>query len=105
MPEPYWPKRKNSYTLRDAVKHSPYAKLRCRYCKIERWYLVEELIVAFGNIECDDVPYARNWRCMKCDQVGMIDMDVHNPSAEALQSIRLRRIDRVEYVRRVIWKD
>lgn len=105
MPEPYWPKRKNSYTLADAAKSSRYAKLRCRYCKAERYYLIEDLKVAFGNIECDDVTRAQRWRCTRCNQRDMLDFSIEHPSAADLQKIVLRRIDRVEYVRRVIWRD
>jgi len=105
MPEPYWPKKKGSYTLADAANVSRYAKLRCRFCKTERYYLVEELKVAFGNVECDDVPYRNNWRCTSCGNRNMIDLTIVNPSAADLQKIKLRRIDRILYIRRVIWRD
>ncbi len=64
--------------------------LRCRFCKTERYYLIEELRVAFGNIECDDVPYRNNWRCTKCGQRNMIDLTIVDPSAAELQKIKLR---------------
>ena len=105
MPEPYWPKRKGSYRLSDAAKNHQYARMRCRYCKAARYYLVLELKAAFGNIECDDVVYQNDWRCMGCGEANMIELDLAAPSAAELQSAVIRRIDRIAYVRRVTWKD
>lgn len=105
MPEPYWPKRKNSYTLSDAAKNGRYAKLRCRFCKTERFYLIDELRIAFGDIECDDVTYQGRWRCTTCNELDMIDFSIVSPSAAELQKIKLRRIARIEYIRRVLWRD
>ncbi|MCV0395902.1 MAG: hypothetical protein K5872_06555 [Rhizobiaceae bacterium] len=105
MPEPYWPKRKGSYRLSNAAKNSRYARLRCRYCKTYRYYLIEELKAVFGDIECDDVVYQNDWRCSGCGEKNMIEFDTCNPSATELQASVVRRIDRVVYVRKVIWKD
>ncbi len=105
MPEPYWPKRKNSYTLRDAAKNGRYARLRCRYCKMEKYFLIEELIIAFGNIECDDVTYSSKWRCSSCKGLHTIELKIEDPPAAKMQEIRVRRISRIEYIRRVIWKE
>lgn len=105
MPEPYWPKKKGSYTLADAARNSSHARLRCRYCKTERWYLVEELVEAFGSIECDDLVYGRRWRCRKCGMEDTIEMSLENPPAAKLQEIRLRRLDGIVNIRRVLWRD
>lgn len=106
MPEPYWPKKKGSYTLEDAARNSTHARLRCRYCKTERYYLVEELAKVFGaSIECDDVTLRHKWRCRKCGLDGTIEMNLENPPAAKLQVMKLRRLDRIEYVRRVHWRD
>jgi len=76
MPEPYWPKKKGSYRLSDAAKNNQYAKLRCRYCKAERYFLVTELRTAFGDIEWDDVVHQNNWRCTGCGQTNIIKLDL-----------------------------
>jgi hypothetical protein len=104
MPEPYWPKKKHTYTMADAAKVSSHARMRCRYCKTERFYLVEELRVVFGNVEVDDVAYQRDWRCTNCGKLNTIDLTLENPSAEDLQRIKVQRIDKIQYVRTISWK-
>ena len=105
MPEPYWPKRKGAYTLADAEKNSKYARISCRYCKLERWFLISDLRRLFGDIECDDVIDNRRLRCTGCGGKHSLEMRTENPSAEELQSITIRRLDRIDYVQRVKWKD
>jgi len=103
MPEPYWPKRKNSYTLSDAETHNSYARLRCTYCKRTRYFLLKGLRAAFGNIECDDVVFQHNWKCLQCDGKGEVAFDLEKPPLG--QNAVVRRLVRVEYIRRPIWKD
>lgn len=104
MREPYWPKRKGSYTLSDAAKiGNRLARIRCRYCKLTRFYRLEELRTVFGDIECDDVPY--QMRCSNCRGDRTLDFSLENPSAEEMQRITVRRVERIYYFRRVIWKD
>jgi hypothetical protein len=105
MPEPYWPKRKGSYTLAAASRNSQFARLRCRYCKIERYYLIADLITVFGNVECDDMLYMRDWRCTSCKERNTLDMQIGDPSAAVRQQINIRKIDRIEYVRKINWTD
>ncbi len=105
MPEPYWPKRKNVYTLSDAMKHSELAQIRCRYCKTERYYLLKDLRTLFGNIECDDVIYQQTWRCAKCDKQHTLDLDLVSKSAADRQNITVRRLVRIDYIRRPVWRD
>lgn len=59
MPEPYWPKRKGSYTLAEAEKNARYARIRCRYCKRTIYYRLEDLHTVFGDIDVDEVIYGR----------------------------------------------
>lgn len=105
MPEPYWPTKKSEYRLADAAKTSRYARIKCRYCKTERFYLVEELRVVFGNVECDDVLYRNDWRCVKCGKLNTLGLHMENPSAADLQKVKTRRIARIDYVRKITWRD
>ena len=103
MPEPYWPKRRGSYTLADAAKHNTYASVRCTYCKRTRYYLVAD---AFGGqVECDDVVHLGKLRCRKCDGKGSLDFSLGGPPSDIADKAWLRRIERVEYKRRIVWKE
>jgi hypothetical protein len=101
MPEPYWPKRKNSFTLLDAHKIGHIIRVFCRYCKRERFFLANELATAYGNIECDDLAYAIE--CSKCGN--QVDVSADSPSAEQRQKMTIRRLVTVYYVRHAKWRD
>ncbi len=103
MPEPYWPKRKGGYCLADAEKNNRYAAISCPYCKRKRYYLISELRTAFGNIECDDVVYQGRWKCTGCDGHQTMKITLGDPPPG--ETVIVRRLDRVEYVRRPIWRD
>ena len=42
MPEPYWPKKRGAYTLKDAMQYHELARIRCRYCKAVRYYSLKD---------------------------------------------------------------
>ena len=105
MPEPYWPKRKGSFTLKDAVNSYTFASIKCTYCKRERYYLVADLKTAFGNIECDDVVHVARLCCRSCNGKGSLDFSLGGPPSDVADKAWLRRIDRIEYVRKIRWKD
>lgn len=106
MPEPYWPKRKGSYTLGDAEKHNRFASIRCTYCKRQRYYLVADLKKAFGgHVECDDVVDVARLRCRNCDGKGSLDFKLGGPSSDIADKAWLRQIDSIEYIRKIRWKD
>jgi hypothetical protein len=105
MPEPYWPKRKNSYRISDALKNNKFARLQCRYCKTERHFLLEELRIVFGNVEVDEMAYQRDWRCSNCGKISTIELKLCDPNPDQLRNITIRKIDRIEYVRKITWKD
>lgn len=103
MPEPYWPKRKSSYLLSDAERHARHAAIWCRYCKQKRYFLLHELRAAFGNIECDDVVFQQKWRCTGCKTGASFEIKIEEPPAAG--GVTVRRLARVEYIRRPIWRD
>lgn len=106
MPEPYWPKRKGSYRLSDAERsNNRYASIRCTYCKRQRYYSVTDLRTAFGDVECDDVIHVAGLHCRNCDGKGSLELKMGGPPADMADVAIQRQIDRIYYVRRVVWKD
>lgn len=105
MPEPYWPKRKSAYTLSHARKFYEIARIKCRYCKTQRHFMIDDLKQLFGDIECDDVIYQPGWRCYQCGKDGTLEFELVKPSAEERQHISIRRIGHIRYVRKVEWRD
>lgn len=103
MPEPYWPKRKGSYTLFDARKNDSLARIACRYCKRTHNYTLDDLRTVFGDIEVDDV--VLQMRCSGCHNRHTLAIELISPSAADRQSMTIRRVDRIYYVRRVTWRD
>ena len=104
MPEPYWPKRKNSYTLGDAERlPGRLVRIRCRYCRREHHYEIRDLRVVLGNIEVDDVAYAM--KCSGCGKDRTLDLELLSISAEERQKMTVRRLVRVQYLRRPVWRD
>ena len=105
MPEPYWPKKKGSYALADAEKHAQFAKIHCRYCKTVRYFFLRDLRRLFGNIECDDVIYRQHWRCATCKKTGTLEFDIEDPPADKRQAMVIRRLERIEIIRKPVWRD
>jgi len=107
MPEPYWPRRKGSFRLSDAARdvRDPYASIRCTYCKRQRYYTVADLLTAFGDMECDDVIRVTGLRCRRCDGKGSLDFKLGGPPGDMADVVILRKIERVLYIRKVVWKD
>lgn len=105
MPEPYWPKRKSSYTLSEALHHARYARIRCRFCKLTRYFLLADLKVAYGNIEVDDVVYQQQWRCTGCRKSDALELRLEDPPSTPGKGVVVRHLVRVDYVRRPVWRD
>ena len=101
MPEPYWPKRKGSYTLRAGAKNARHIELKCNYCKRTRYLVIDDLIALLGNIEIDDVGYA-GFRCDKC-QGTIFDVDLKDPRPGS--GAVIKRLVRIDYVRRPVWHE
>lgn len=104
MPEPYWPKRKNSYTLGDAERlPGRLVRIRCRYCKREHYYEIADLRVLLGNIEVDDVAYSM--KCSGCGKDRTLELELLSISAEDRQKTTVRRLVAIRYLRRPVWRD
>lgn len=106
MPEPYYPKRKGQpYRLSHAAKSNCLASIRCTYCKRQRYYFIADLITAFGDVECDDLVRVAKLHCRRCDGKGSLEFDMGGPPSSIADKAWLRKIDRVENIRRIHWKD
>ena len=103
MPEPYWPKRKGSFTLADVHRLGHLLRIECRYCKTARNYVADDLKTVFGPIEVDDVPL--QMRCTRCRNKHTLQIETISPSAADRQTMTVRRVDRIDYVRKVTWRD
>lgn len=103
MPEPYWPKKKGGFALADVHRLGHLLCISCRYCKTKRYFMPDDLRKVLGNIEVDDVVY--QMRCAHCRKTHTLDIQIVSPSAEDRQRMTIRRIDKIDYVRRVTWRD
>ncbi|MBO6539869.1 MAG: hypothetical protein JJ969_10755 [Rhizobiaceae bacterium] len=103
MPEPYWPKKKGTFSLSDVHRLGHLLRISCRYCKTLRHFTPDDLRRVFGDIEVDDVIY--QMRCSECRKTHTLDVEMVSPSAAERQRITLRRVDKIDYVRRVTWRD
>ena len=79
------------------------ARITCRYCKRVNYYVLDDLTRLVGDIECDDVTY--KMRCTKCGGKETLELDLEDPPAAKRQTMTIRRIERIYYIRRVVWRD
>lgn len=102
MPEQYREKRGlPPFMLSSAVKNGSLVEARCVGCSPARWYHPADLIQLYG-----DVPAANLERLMRCGNCrSPLNVKVASPTAEERQKIRLRRLDRVWWVKRVSWRN
>jgi hypothetical protein len=98
MPESYRDKRGlPPYLLSAAVKNGTLIEAKC--CGT-RWYVPQDLITLYGDIPVMNLE--RHMRCGKCRE--LMRVRATSPLAEERQKIRLRRLDKVWWVRRASWK-
>ncbi len=87
--------------LSQAVRTRSLVRANCTGCSPARWYHPEDLLTLYGNI-----PAINLGMKMKCGRCGsFLTVRVDTPVAEERQKIRLRRLDRIWWVRRVSWRD
>lgn len=56
-----------------------------------------------GNVEVDDVAYLM--KCSGCDGRSTLVLELLSPSAADRQSLTIRRVERIYYVRRIVRHD
>ena len=103
MPEPYWPKRKGSFTLSDSERNGQIIRVTCKYHRKDRFYRPADRKELFGDIQADDL--ARRMRCDQCGGSGRVDVGTVSPSVAELGTITICRLDRVRWVRQIAWRD
>lgn len=101
MPEPYHYKGLPPLMLSDAVRNGSLLKLRCVGCSPARWYHPADLIQLFGNIPALNIE--RKMKCPACG--GHPFVEVKSLSAEERLQIKVRRLHRTWWVRRVVWRE
>jgi len=101
MPEEYRKKGLQPLMLSDAARNGSLLRIRCVGCSPARWYEPIDMIKLFGNI-----PALNLEREMKCETCGGHPyVEVRSATAQERQQIKIRRLDRVWWVRRVRWRD
>lgn len=102
MPESHRPKRGLApYMLTGAVRNGALVEAKCPGCSPPRWYLPDDLIKLFGDVPCLNLE-----RIMHCGKCGLpVTINVTVPPADERQRLRIRRLDKVWWVKRVSWRD
>ena len=95
----------SSYLLSDAEKNNRYACIKCSYCKRQRYYAIADLRTAFGDVECDDVVHVAGCVHVGCDGKGSLELKLGGPPGDMADVAIQRRIERIFYIRRIVWKD
>lgn len=72
-------------------------------CRRSDHYIIANLITAFGNVECDELVRETGLHC-RCGK-GSLEFDTGGPPRSIADKAWLRKIDRVENIRRIHWKD
>lgn len=88
-----------------AEQLTAFASTQCRYCKTARLYRLADLKRILGDIDCDAITDRNVWRCTKCQKTHTIDFALAYPSAAEQQTMKVRRLDRIDYVRKIIWRE
>ena len=101
MPEKRPSRLDKPLLLSDAVRNRSLIRAKCAGCSPASWYDPQDLIALYS-----DMPIANLDRVMRCQSCGaFLNVKVTTPTAKERQGIRLRRLDRIWWVRRVRWRE
>ena len=89
--------------LSDANDTGQLVRIACSWCNITRWYKPGDLTKLFGDVDCDHVE--RKMVCQKCRKRQYMTAKFVHLSAQERNTIRLRLLQEIRYVRRVVWRD
>lgn len=105
MPDTGGRRRRNRllWTLRNAHETGQFVRVECLRCSILRHYMPEDLLRLVGDAEADHVAAAM--RCQKCHEKDRLEAAYVSLSGMARERVRVRRLVKVQIVRRVIWAD
>ena len=101
MPEKYGPKIEEPLLLSEAIETRSLIRAHCAGCSPARWYHPQDLITLYGDMPA--INLGMKMRCQNCGSFLTVRVEI--PLAEERQRIRLRRLDRIWWVRRVRWRD
>lgn len=97
-----WP-RGVPWRLMDAHNVGQSVRITCGHCNIRRYYKPIELREIVGNVTIDEV--RKKVRCEKCGLNEFIRAELFDPVGAEAVAIRYRRLVRIEFVRRIVWRD
>lgn len=89
--------------LSDSNRNGHLIRISCSYCKRTLLYTPDDLRRVLGDIEVDDV--ADQMKCSGCRQKHTLKVSTLLPSASERQGMTIRRLEKIYYVRRAIWRD
>lgn len=88
------------FKISAAAGNDSLIKAYCPACPPARWYHPDDLITLYG-----DIPVASLHTKMRCGRCrNSMRVDIETPSAAERQKIRVRRLNRVWWVRRASWR-
>lgn len=99
MPQPNKPTFKE--TLITLAERSDYL-VRVSCCGV-RYYRVDEVAKILGNIRVVDL--GRHMSCEKCGGRQDLSWRLSYPSASERASIQVRRLVRIDTIKRPVWRD
>ena len=94
---------RDTYTLADAHQFGQLVIVRCSACAVRRHYDPSDLIRLMGDLPTHMVD--RKMKCERCGTADHLRVDVARLSAAERQTIKLRRVKAVRWVRRIVWED
>lgn len=95
-------KRGHRWHLSDAHDIGQLIRINCGLCNTKRWFVPGDLVQVLGNL---DIDIAGKLLCVKCVRKDYTRAESHNLTGSERQGVRLRRLQEIKMVRRVIWRD
>lgn len=89
--------------LSDAHAAGQLLTVRCGHCRTTRHYLPGDVITVLGDVGLYGI--VGRMRCEKCGDREWLSASFSMPSARERQGMRVRRLAKVETVRKVVWRD
>jgi hypothetical protein len=104
MPEqPPSNRKRPLHPLSVADQIGQIARVSCQFCRITRHYSPGDLVQLIGDVGIDRVQH--RMRCEKCGRSDYLVARLILPTELERQSIKLRRLDKVWWVKKVSWRD
>ncbi|WP_062114060.1 hypothetical protein [Aureimonas sp. AU40] len=78
-------------------------RVRCNYCRRTRYYEPGDMQILLGNVEVDSL--IGRLMCEDCSHRDATEVQAVEPTATERMTIRVRRLVRVDIIRRPVWKE